>query len=232
VTPTIPAPLVATPSAFDPEGRLAFEPEPHRYSLRGPAGDRPLISVTQAIESALAGTLGEEHWTEEARLRGQYVHEAILLHSQDDLDESTLHPLVAPFFSAYLRFRAERRVEVLHLETPIYDEEYGYGGTFDLLGRLLDEPVVAFAGRPVLDLIDVKSGSLPYWVRWQLAGYRRPIQRAYPDALVRPWVLHLRADGTYRLVPAWAGHLVLSNRRDEQDWLSILRVACIKRDQA
>jgi len=219
---------IAPASIFDLDGRLRFEPEPHRYALDG----RELMGVTQAIGLALAGTLGEEHWTEEARLRGQYVHEAILLHSQDDLDELTLHPLVAPFFSAYLRFRAERRVEVLHLETPIYDEEYGYGGTFDLLGRLLDEPVVAFAGRPVLDLIDVKSGSLPYWVRWQLAGYRRPIQRAYPDALVRPWVLHLRADGTYRLVPAWAGHLVLSNRRDEQDWLSILRVACIKRDQA
>src|SRR3990172_11014149 len=85
---------IAPASIFDLDGRLRFEPEPHRYALDG----RELMGVTQAIGLALAGTLGEEHWTEEARLRGQYVHEAILLHSQDDLDELTLHPLVPPFF--------------------------------------------------------------------------------------------------------------------------------------
>jgi hypothetical protein len=214
-------PDVSTGTPFDPDGRLTFDAALHAYAVDG----RPLISVTQAIKESLSGTLDEEYWTDEARLRGSYVHEAILYHSQGDLDESTLDPIVQPYFAGYLKFLAQYQPDIRHIETRVFDEAASYAGTFDLVCQLSTH------APNTIDLIDVKSGMVPWWVRLQLAGYRRLVQRVYPNHHICPWALHLREDGTSRLVPVWVGHVTLSNRRDEQDFLSILRTAHLRRIQ-
>lgn len=214
-------------SRFDPHGRLLFAERQHQYFLDPRENRRELISVTKTFEIALDGTLGEEYWTEEARLRGSHTHQAILYHSQRDLDVSSLHPIVAPYFAGYLRFVADCQPEILHAEQPIFDEPAGYAGTFDLLCHLNGPYRTPGAG--VLDLVDVKSGTVPWTVGMQLAAYKRAVQLAYPGNFIRRWALHLRADGTYKLdeVSRWT-----DARDHERQFLAVLLTAQLKRQHA
>lgn len=212
--------------AFDPQGRLAFEPRQHRYVLDGRQRPRDMMAVTKAIELAFEGTLGEEYWTQESRDRGSFTHQAILYHSQHDLDLNSLHPIVRPYFDGYLRFLGEYQPEILHAEQPVFDEALGYAGTFDLLCRLR-RPGVVVSRALELDLIDVKSGTVPWTVGMQLAAYKRPVQLVYAGLLIRRWALNLRKDGTYTLdeVSRWK-----DAREHERQFLAALTVAQLKRE--
>lgn len=214
--------FAAPAQAFDPTGRLRFLPEPHRYVLDR---TRDLLAVTKVFEIALAGTLGEDYWTEESRQRGSFTHQAILYHSQRDLNVDTLHPIVKPYFDGYLRFVADYQPEILHAEQPVYDEPVGYAGTFDLLCRLR-RPGVVVSRALELDLIDVKSGTVPWTVGMQTAAYKRPVQLVYPGHLIRRWALNLRADSTYKLdeVSRWT-----DAREHERQFLAVYLTAQLKR---
>lgn len=209
---------------FDPHGRLRFESEAHRYLLSGVERPRELLSVTKTFEIALEGTLGEDYWTEEARQRGSFTHQAILYHSQHDLDLNTLHPIVKPFFDGYLKFVDDYQPEILHAEQPVFDEVSGYAGTFDLLCRLR-RPGVVVSRALELDLVDVKSGAIPWTVGMQTAAYKRPVQLVYPGFLIRRWALNLRADGSYKLeeVSRWK-----DARDHERQFLAVLLTAQLK----
>lgn len=210
-------------SPFNPSGRLVFEKTTHKYFL---APGRELISVTQAIGIAFEGTLHEEFWTEESRARGSAIHEAILFHAQHDLDTSSLNPLIRPYWEGAEQFFRDERPEILHAEEPIYDEIAGYAGSFDLLCRL--RGLRKAASSNTLDLLDAKTATVPWTITMQLAAYKRAIQRAYPDCVIRRWAWQLRPNGTYDLeeVSRWADH-----RSHEGDFLAALRVARMKLEQ-
>lgn len=209
-------------SAYDPHGRLSFDGATHRYTLDG---QRELISVTTAIKEGLSGACGEEWWTEESRQRGSYVHEAILYHAEGDLDDSTLHPVVAPYFQQYLKFYDTMKPKMLAVERRIFDDKIGYAGTFDLLCELGGPHQVIDSPVPVIDLIDAKTGFVPWWVRMQLAGYWRCIAAVHPNVVIRRWVLNLtRTD--YALIK-----VATPASADAADFLAIVRAAKLKREQ-
>lgn len=215
---------VAAPTGFDPSGRLLFDAKEHRYYLDAREHRRELISVTKVFEEVLAGTLGEEYWTDRARERGSHLHNAILYLTQNDLDERSIHPDLQPFMGGVHKMFEDENPEVLHAEQPVYDEALGYGGTFDLLCRLRG---ARRSNAPnVLDLLDAKSGSVPYTVGYQTAAYKRPIQLVYPGFVIRRWAWHLKSDGTYRLdeISRWP-----DARDHEKDFCSLLRSAQIRR---
>jgi len=222
---------VKTP--FDPDGRLHFDANTHAYWLDQQQPRMPLLSVTQALQEGLAGTMGEEHWTEEARTRGSYIHQAILYHAEGDLAEDTLHESIAPYFQAYLQFLEDERPEILFVEQRVFDEPLGYAGTFDLLVKLRGRNAwTQHVGQrmEVLDLIDVKTGGLPWWVRLQLAAYKRRVHVAIKNVVVRPWALQLQKRGVYRLEPTFT-FPGLRSADAERDFLSVLRTAQLKRFQ-
>lgn len=185
---------------------LHFDEAAHRYTYDG----RELVSVTQALSDS--GFIDTRWFNEEAALRGTYVHAAVQLHHEGELDEASLDAIVRPFYEAYLRFRAESGFTVTASEERVCDPALGYAGTLDLRGQFPPW------GAPRTDVIDIKTGAVPPWVGYQTAAYARLV----PGPIRRRWALHLRADGTYRLEP-------LTKPTDERIFLAALTVAQAKR---
>lgn len=203
------------PAANRPEmndRRLIFDEVDHRYMLDG----RDLISVTTALK--LAGMVDTTHWNEEARLRGQYVHQCIALEAEGELDENSVDPLVRPYFDAFRAFQRETGVVLEIVERRVCDPLLGYAGTLDAIGRWPDNKRTLF---------DWKSGFFPPMAGPQTAAYLRCARQFFPTGtLIQRAGLHLRGDGTYRLVPF--KDLV----QDEHDFIAALRVAQFRRRHA
>lgn len=192
--------------------RLVFDEAAHRYSLEG----RDLISVTTAL--TIAGMVDSTHWNEEARLRGQYVHQCIALEAEGDLDENTVDPMVRPYFEAFRKFQRETSVTLEIVERRVCDPLLGYAGTLDAIGLWPDGERTLF---------DWKSGFFPPMAAPQTAAYLRCARDFYPAGTrITRKGLHLRADGTYRLMPF---HDIV---QDEHDFIGALRVAQFRRRHA
>lgn len=105
----------------------------------------------------------------------------------------------APYLCAFDRFVVERAPAFALSEQTVYNPTLGYAGTFDLL--------VGMGG--VDWLIDIKTGKGVYpEVAMQLAAYRAATHRLTESGQgghfdvtgARMGALHLRGDGTYRLI--------------------------------
>lgn len=184
---------------------LHFDAAAHRYTY----GSRDLISVTQVL--TVCGFVDSMFFTEDAAARGTAIHAAVQAFHVGGFDVSALPVEYAPYFDAYLAFAAESGFYVHACEERVCDPLLGYAGTLDLRGRFQQ-----FATG--VDVIDIKTGSVPAWVGYQTAGYARLVD----GPLRRRWALHLKANGTYSLLP-------LKKRTDEQVFLAALTVAHAKR---
>lgn len=179
----------------------------HRYYL----GERELPSVTAVLKEA--GLVDDRWFTEEARLRGTYVHLACHLIDDDDLAPDSLDPALDPYIAAYTRFLELTKPEWVYVEHRICDVAQGYAGTLDRAGT--------FTINGHKTLIDIKSGSVPPWVGPQTAAYRRCLPE--PHTWKRA-ALQLKADGSFTLHE-------LTDRRDEAVFLAALTVVQFKRAQ-
>lgn len=186
---------------------LAFDEAAHRYTLDG----RELIGVTEALTSA--GLIDGRWFNDEARIRGTYVHAAIALLHEDDLDVEALDGQSRPYVAAYQRFVADTGFVREAWEQRVYDATVGYAGTLDLLG--------SFPKEVWHDVIDIKTGSVPEWVGYQTAAYKRALPPEIRN-MCRRWCLRLSDDGSYRLHG-------LTNGYDDRVFLAALTIAKAKK---
>ncbi|HCU25403.1 MAG TPA: hypothetical protein DF383_10310 [Deltaproteobacteria bacterium] len=142
---------------------LRFDPEKHLYWL----GDRPLVSVTQALTEA--SIIDSRWYTEEAKNRGTAVHKACELLDLDDLEFDSLHPTIRPYVEAYLQFKRDTGFVPELIEHRVYNETYFYAGTLDRAGRIGKEKVV----------IDLKSGAVEPWAALQISAYEACLSGHY-----------------------------------------------------
>ncbi len=139
---------------------LQFDPETHTYTLAG----RRLVSVTQVLDRYMDFDGVPLAALEGARLRGQMVHEACNLLVRDELDWSSLDPLLEPYIRGAQRFLEESGIVVIASEERVYSETLGVAGTLDILGEM----------RRRRWLIDWKAtAQFPITVGPQTAGYDR-----------------------------------------------------------
>lgn len=177
---------------------LEFVASSHRYYL----DDRELPGVTSILKDA--GLIDDTWFTDEARLRGTYVHAATHYLDDGDLAEESVDPRLAGYLEAYRRFLAVTRPTWELREHRVCDPIFGYAGTLDRVG------VLGSTGAKVI--LDIKTGGLPPSVGLQLAAYRRCLTNPYVYKRV---ALQLKADGSFSLHDC-------TDRRDEQRFLNAL----------
>lgn len=134
---------------------LTFDAEKHLYRLDGQA----LPSVTQVLQGV--GLIDRTWFTEYARTRGTYVHEAARLFDENDLDWESLDPAIRMYVLAYCDFRATTNWPLSDIELPVASATYGYAGTIDRV----------FNTTPIRTVIDIKTGQPEPWHDLQLAAY-------------------------------------------------------------
>ncbi len=204
--------MVSAPVLNDP--RLRFDDVEHRYFL----DDHELISVTTALKEA--GMVDTRNWTEEARVRGAYLHRAIHLYATGELEAGTIDPGLEPYFVAFRTFLDETRVTFEYVEQRVCDPVAGYAGTLDAIVCWPDD--VRGLTRRVL--IDWKSGWFPPMAGPQTAAYLRCARTWYPTGtFISRAGLHLQGNGTYRTFP------FTDIVQDEHDFMAALRVAQFRR---
>lgn len=184
---------------------LTFDPVQHTYCIDG----RPVPSVTQVLKDV--GLIDTSWFTEEARLRGTYVHLATQYLDEGDLADESVNPLYRGYVQAYQRFLDTALPAWDRIEHRVCDPVLGYAGTFDRVGVL--------QGRRWL--VDIKTGEFST-AGLQTAAYRRCLPEPYG---VRRAALQLRADGTF-------GFHELNDRRDESRFLAALVVWQTKQEIA
>lgn len=181
---------------------LTFNPAAHEYRL--PDG-RLVPSVTQilsavgvavdfedlgAISSHLAGQI------EIKRHLGTAVHADCHAFDDDDLDWSTVHPLVAPYVQAWATFRRNSGLLPVARERRVFHAGCFYCGT-------LDGVFVAPNGARVL--VDIKTGDPEDGgCRYQTAAYQSAYALEHPDEpIAERWAVRLTPDLSvpYRVTP-------------------------------
>lgn len=152
----------------------------HEYTVDG--AKKP--SVTTMLKAL--GFIDTTWYTTGGATRGQYVHLACHLEDINDLDESELDPALLPYLSAWRLFKQEQGYKVIETEIYHYNPTYGYCGTPDKDGLLVEKPTV----------VDIKTGKFQDWTALQLALYAL----FYPEPRDRLGV-ELKDNGTYVLHP-------------------------------
>lgn len=181
---------------------LQFDPKRHEYSI----GGEVLLSVTQIL--ALGGFVDYAFATEYARDRGSAVHEATRYFDEDDLDEGSVTPAIAPYLEAWKRFRKETGFVPFLIEKAMAHPSLKFAGTLDRFGGINGN------SRPWLIDIKTSDGEPALAVRVQTAAYEhllttdRDFQVSRRQVIQRGCVI-LRGNGTYRLDGPY---------RDSADW--------------
>lgn len=127
---------------------------------------------------------------EQAATRGTAVH--LATETLDRTGTADIADEYLPYLQAYAAFRAEHCVSWDLIEHPFYHPDYRYAGTIDRYGLLDGEKA----------LVDVKT---TYSVYRPLCGAQLNLYRLMLIArgydVQRLYILHLKKDGTYKLIP-------------------------------
>lgn len=185
---------------------IHFDAETHTYT---DDDGSIMISVTQVL--ADAGFYGDvaKFWDEYSRDRGSAVHKAIELHYAGTLDESTVDPVVRPYFDAYLKFADESGFYPAWCEKRMSNHDIMVAGTADLIGPLNGKAAI----------IDIKSGTPGPATAIQLSGYEYLF-----GARVQRIALQLKDNGKYSM------HTYENRRADRETFLAAVRCYRWKKD--
>lgn len=176
---------------------VRFEGDGHRYFIGHPKGpEREVPSVTRVL--AIAGPRGEWGYDDEAAALGTKVHKAVALFLRGELDEGSLHPVLAGYIDGVKSFMSKTGFRIYspkHVERAVHDPALGVAGTLDALGRAWRRRV----------LIDWKSGSsVARWMELQSGGYlylARRVGIVGYDEPVDRMVVQLTRDGRFKMHP-------------------------------
>lgn len=167
---------------------LLFQEQGHVYTLDG----QQLPSVSDLCEPLRLHTYRDvPKWQLEAAAeRGTAIHAAT--QALDLTGTAQIADEHAPYLLAYKQFLQDYRPSWDLIEQPLYHPEYRYAGTPDRFGALSGDAA----------LVDIKSTYTVHkpLCRAQLNLYRlQLIARGFP--VHKLYILHLKRDGTYQLIP-------------------------------
>ena len=164
--------------------QLLFFDEGHKYTLDGE--ELPSVSqLTRFISREIYGEVGQFN-LDRAAERGTAVHKATELldkYGTAEIDED-----ISPYLKAYIAFRKEHKCDWQKIEYATHHPDNLYAGTLDRVGMVDGK----------LAILDIKTSSTiqkPLYTA-QLNLYRKML----PGPIEQLIILHLRKDGTYKLI--------------------------------
>lgn len=196
----------ATYAMNDP--RLEFDEPTHTYRL----GEMALTSVTQVLAETGLAQFDGPWFSDAVKARGTYLHEAIALDVEGDLDDATLDDQLRGGVEGWRQFLADTGAVVEHGERMLCDPTLRVAGRLDYILRITDTN-----GRTSLHLVDIKRGLYPC-AAIQLAAYVDMATALYDHPVYfRRSALVLPGDGTYCLYP-------FTDSLDRATWHAAVRV--------
>jgi len=128
-----------------------------------------------------------------AALRGQYVHDAVRLYLNDDLDIGTLDESYAGYVQGFVKFCKDHNLEVWDSESIIWSDRLRTAGTFDFVGKISSDHAYAY-------MFEIKTSSaMPLTIGLQLAGYVKLWNKCRDNNIFGGYGLLLKKNGTYSL---------------------------------
>ena len=129
---------------------------------------------------------------EKARALGTEVHSVSEHFDKGSLKVETIDPAIVPYFTAYLKFLKENKVEILEIENFVYSKTWKYCGQIDRVVQIGKKK----------GIIDLKSTTgMPAFVTIQTALYGVAYEEYTGNKIDFRWAVQLKPDGTYKLFP-------------------------------
>lgn len=174
---------------------VLFDSATHQYRT---AAGVPVPSVTQII--AGAGLCDFSFVEEEVRIRsmerGTSVHWLLQLEDEGALNYRQVPIGLRPYRKAYLGWRRASGFLPELIEKQ-FISHYGYAGTLDRYGSFPPTEMFPMGSWGVVDL---KTGGVQEWTKWQLCAYSLAIHPHPAMArTLRRIALSLHKDGTYQV---------------------------------
>lgn len=164
-----------------------FLPEPHEYHLKGVRLWSPSGVFVQV------GWNDPTYYNEESRYRGTYVHHVTHLIDEGDAGIwKKIHHAYLGFVEAYCEFKEVWKYKPRMREVPIYHPQFHYGVTPDGEGTILQGDDA---------LVEMKTGTMPWWVRYQLASQSMGVSAFDSRDIFRRRIgVELKENGKFRAV--------------------------------
>lgn len=176
------------------EAAIEFDPERHEYKRDGVI----IPHVTKVL--ANAGKCDFSHVEEELRLhslaRGHSVHWLTQLEDEGALDYRTVPKGLRGYRRAWRAWKKHSGFCVLWVERK-FISSYGFAGTVDRAGSF---PATAMFGSGTSGVVDIKTGEICDYVRYQLCAYSLAVDpRPAIARTIRRVAVRLKSDGSYRV---------------------------------
>lgn len=177
---------------------IEFTPETHTYTVDG----KVMPSVSDIIAPLSDFSDISPATLEYAAARGIAVHSACeqLDYGIDLENIEELDPETAPYVGAYINWKRDFQIEVLHSEYMVHDSKYEFCGTVDRICRLYGRPDDPW----IVDIKTTATYNYSNALKWhqQLWLYNKALadmeHTDYDPYAVA--VLQLKKDGTYRFI--------------------------------
>ena len=137
--------------------RPDFDEKNHEYRY----GGKQLPSVTTVIKEAL--NIQYPDYAIYHATRGTFVHKAIELYLNGNLDFSSIDETIKPYLDSFIAFQEKAKIEPLLLEERFADKNISFAGTVDIVGKVKGKTY----------LFDIKTGQKQDSYNAQMAGYKK-----------------------------------------------------------
>lgn len=147
-------------------------------------------SVT-AIMDAVGLYKNKEWFTPESAIRGRHIHQICEFIDLGCLDWDSVHPDYKGYVKAYQDFLQKVKPKWSHVEHSFYSPDFGYCGTLDRCGLVMDVPTI----------LDIKTGAVSDNTGVQLAAYANAPGMGDSHVLQ---ALHLQKNGKWKMPEAYS----------------------------
>ncbi len=149
--------------------------------------DLRIPGISEVMKAA--GLIDARWFTEHSREKGSAAHKACHFFDEDDLDETTMDPVIAPHVAAWKKFREETGFKPVIIEKSLHSVVYNFAGTPDRAGILNGQEVI----------VEIKTGGISFLTGLQLAAQDILLAEAEGFRAKKRFAVQTKNTGSYKL---------------------------------